>query len=196
MKLSADNSELFSELTAETIAIDCGAHVGNVTEKMAERGALVYAFEPNPVAFEKLKNRFLNYPNVICMNQAVWDRKDKISLYLEKGANQYPIENCVGSSIISNNPYINRETSIEVESIDFTEFLNKINKKIKLVKLDIEGAEFDVLKKMINLNLHESIENIVVETHEWLIPELQSEAEDLKSLISEKGITNISLNWI
>ncbi|MFJ7928502.1 FkbM family methyltransferase [Peribacillus sp. NPDC096448] len=196
MKLSADSSELFSDLTNGTISIDCGAHVGNVTEKMAEKGALVYAFEPNPIAFEKLKNRFLNYSNVICFNQAVWHKNDKIFLYFEKGASQYPIENCVGSSIISYNPYIDQKDSIEIEAVDFTEFLNKIGKKIKLVKLDIEGAEFDVLKKMIDLNLHENIETIVVETHEWLIPEMKSAAENLKELIRERNITNIFLNWI
>jgi hypothetical protein len=39
------------------IAIDCGANVGDIATKLAKTGIRVYAFEPNPYAFQKLQSR-------------------------------------------------------------------------------------------------------------------------------------------
>ena len=38
--------------------------------------------------------------------------------------------------------------------------------------MDIEGSEIPILNRMIDLNLHEKIENIFVETHEVFSHEL------------------------
>src|SRR3546814_4183293 len=38
------------------IAIDCGANVGRFTRPIAEGGATVHAFEPNPDAFAELRS--------------------------------------------------------------------------------------------------------------------------------------------
>ena len=46
-------------LKAGDIALDCGANVGKITVPMAQTGAAVYAFEPNPHAFAKLKEQLI-----------------------------------------------------------------------------------------------------------------------------------------
>ena len=81
-KLSHRNVEVFEHLGPNDIAIDCGANVGEVTEVMARRGAKVYAFEPNPYAFDVLQKRFADNPRVICLKKAVSDRDDVLKLFL------------------------------------------------------------------------------------------------------------------
>jgi 16S rRNA A1518/A1519 N6-dimethyltransferase RsmA/KsgA/DIM1 with predicted DNA glycosylase/AP lyase activity len=39
------------------ICIDAGANVGNITAQMLDYGAKVYAFEPNPFAFAKIRTK-------------------------------------------------------------------------------------------------------------------------------------------
>ena len=60
--------------------------------------------------------------------------------------------------------------------------------------MDIEGEEVKVLNKLIDLNLHEKIRNIVVETHERF-PTLKKPTEDLKKKIKSRGIRDIDLEW-
>src|SRR3546814_4893063 len=43
------------------IAIDCGANVGRFTRPIAEGGATVHAFEPNPDAFAELSRNLAGF---------------------------------------------------------------------------------------------------------------------------------------
>ncbi|WP_328212080.1 FkbM family methyltransferase [Brevibacillus centrosporus] len=196
MKLTPESKEVFENLGPGDIAIDCGAHAGWVALKMAERGATVYAFEPNPNMFQILKSRFIHNTNVICINKGVWDKNDRMRLYLYPGSNTDPINHAYASSIFGNNPIIDPNLYVEIEVIDLTEFIKNLNRRIKLLKIDIEGAEFELLEKMIALDLHTIIDKTVVETHEWLIPDSQQKLEHINKLIQAKGITNIELNWM
>ena len=56
------------------IAVDCGAHVGKISQKLERRGAIVHAFEPNPYAFQELAARFSCAKNVHLYNKGVLDR--------------------------------------------------------------------------------------------------------------------------
>ncbi|TMV53643.1 FkbM family methyltransferase, partial [Thioclava sp. BHET1] len=46
------------------LAIDCGANMGVVTAVLAETGAEVVSFEPDPFAFEQLQLRFGDHSRV------------------------------------------------------------------------------------------------------------------------------------
>ena len=75
-------------------------------------------------------------------------------------------------------------------------YITSINSTIKVLKLDIEGEEINVINQLIDKNIHKNIENIVVETHEEKIPELKKETDALKEKINRLQINNIHFNWI
>ncbi|MFC0212412.1 FkbM family methyltransferase [Paenibacillus chartarius] len=195
MKLTPDSKEVFENLGPGDIAIDCGANAGDVTWKMAERGATVFAFEPNPAMFAILQNRYMQYPNVVCMNKGVWDRNGHMRLYLHPGSIIDRAGYAFASSIFGNNPIIDPNFYVDIEVIDLTEFIKSLHRRVKLIKIDIEGAEFELLDKIIDLNLHTTIDKIVVETHEWLMPDMQQKLDNINKKIQAKGITHIDLNW-
>ena len=62
---------VISMLRAGDIVFDCGANVGDVTVQLAQSGAQVHAFEPDPVAFARLSDRFSEVDNVTLHNVAV-----------------------------------------------------------------------------------------------------------------------------
>ncbi|WP_199621694.1 FkbM family methyltransferase [Paenibacillus alkalitolerans] len=196
MKLTPESKEVYENLHPGDIAIDCGANTGWVTLRMAERGATVYAFEPNPHMFDFLRIRFFDNPKVYCRNQGVWDRNGKMRLYLYPGSDTDPISHAYASSIFGNNPIIDPNLYVDIEVIDLTEFISHLKSRIKLLKIDIEGAEFELLEKIIDLDMYNIIDKIVVETHEWLIPDSQQKLDNIKRKIQDKGIHNIDLNWI
>lgn len=189
-------SEAFYEVTEGDLCIDCGANVGNVTSLMAAKGAEVYSFEPNPFAFDVLKKRFKDNPRVHCINKGVWDRNDKISLYFHEKSNEDEVKWSTGSSILSCKKNISTNKSIDIDVIDLIEFIKNLDRKVAVLKIDVEGAEIEILEKIISEKLYLNIGSILVETHDHKIPELKAKTDHVRETILKKGIKNISLDWI
>lgn len=61
--LHPDSVRVLKKLSKKDIAVDCGANVGRFTEMMAQTGATVYAFEPNPDAFAVLSENIKGVGN-------------------------------------------------------------------------------------------------------------------------------------
>ncbi len=68
----------------EWTAIDCGANIGEISSSFLDKGAKVYAFEPNKAAFNILEQRMSDHPWVVCYNMAVSDKNENTKLYLHK----------------------------------------------------------------------------------------------------------------
>ena len=85
---------------------------------------------------------------------------------------------------------------IEIEVIDFIEYLEKLTDNIALLKIDIEGSEIDILNRIIDLDLHKKINYIFVETHERFSHSLGVETAKLKLRIKKLKIKNINLDWV
>ena len=178
------------------IAIDCGANVGHVTAILARSGATVYAFEPNPHAFEVLQKRFASTPGVVCLRKGVLDEAGSMKLYLHQNAGQDQVYWSQGGSLLDFKGNVNRETFVEVEIVDLADFILNLGRPVRVLKMDVEGVECRILKRLILLGLAERIEHIFVETHEQKIPQLRPEVEELRDLIAARGLKNIDLNWL
>ena len=76
------NESIFNfDLEPGEIVIDCGANVGNYTNMFASTGAKVYAFEPDPNAFEVLKESTKSNFNIKIYQKAVGIKEEKLKLY-------------------------------------------------------------------------------------------------------------------
>jgi FkbM family methyltransferase len=189
------NKKLFKSLMPGDVAIDCGANVGKITTRLAARpGVTVYAFEPDPYAFEALKSNTQGLKNVICINKAVSDYNGKAKIYFSDHYGENPEKWSTGTTLLADKPNINRNNFTEVEVIDLAEFIQGLNKPIGIIKMDIEGEEVRVLNKMIDLGLINRIKKMVVETHERF-PILAEPTARLKERIRREKIKNIDLNW-
>lgn len=127
-------------LTKDTIFVDIGAWIGPVTLYAAKISKKVVSVEPDPVAFNILIEhiKINNLKNVYLENFALTEKtSDTISL----GSNTFGNS---GTSI-----YDLENEQIKVKAVNFANFI-KIkdisNDKI-FFKIDIEGAEFEIVKK-------------------------------------------------
>jgi len=182
----------YSKIRPADIVIDCGAHIGDITQCFFDRGAIVHAFEPHPEAFAPLSSRFANEPNVRCYNQAVSKEAGRLKLYLahdddSMGAVQ-------ASSLMAEKDNVSTDRFVEVEVIRLTDFLTSLG-HVRFLKMDIEGAEYDVLPDMIDAGAHRNVDFIVVETHERSMG-LKPKHTALQAKIAKNRITNIDLNWL
>lgn len=137
-------SELFRLLLKEGgKVIDVGANIGYFTMLAASlvgSSGRVYAFEPGDVAFNDLRNNvYINsFSNVVAYNRAASDYYGERCLYVSK-------ENTTNSLIKDSRLHTGSEV-VEVDRVD-----RLISEQVKLIKIDTEGNELEVLKGSRNL---------------------------------------------
>ncbi|MGR9046773.1 MAG: FkbM family methyltransferase [Gammaproteobacteria bacterium] len=188
--------QLFSiKLTANDIAIDCGANVGKITEKLSRNGTTVYSFEPNPFAFKVLQEKFLNSPNVHCFQKGVGIENSMMKLYFHENSDQDEVYWSTGSSLLKSKANVLNEKYQEVEIIDLCEFIQSLNQRIKILKMDVEGVECPIIKRIIESGMIDQIDYLFVETHDHKMPELKNETDEIRQLIKDRGLKNINLDW-
>ncbi len=184
-----------TRLNRRDIAIDCGANVGLLTLRLALSGARVFAFEPNPYAFAELSNRLHGCANVTLIQKAVGERAQKLPLYLHEKSRQDPVYWSTGSSLLDFKGNIDDSNKTMVEVVDLVAFIESLDRRIAILKIDIEGAEPPLLRRLITSGTVSKIDRIYVETHEAKIPELRREMSEIRKLIAAGSIKNINLNW-
>lgn len=179
------------------VIIDCGANVGDISLLFAKRKVTVFAFEPDPIAFKILKQRTKNIPNITCYKKGVGTANKTSRLFFHKGRSGYNHEAySVSSSTVSEKNNIDTENSIEIETVDLAAFIESLEGEVALVKMDIEGAEIELLEKLIHQEAYKKVGLLLVETHENKIPGHYEKVRHLKQIIETKNIRNIKLNWI
>ncbi len=189
---------LLLRLNKNSIVIDCGANVGHITSLLARTGATVYAFEPDPVAFKLLQHRVKNKKNVTIIKKGVWDRNTSLSLFRHIDSRSNETAFTVASSIVQNKINVNADTSKaeQIEVIDLIGFIRQLGKRVSMIKLDVEGAETEILKKILETKAYTLFDMMYVETHETKIPGQKTALMNIKKEMAAKGVTNIKLNWL
>lgn len=177
------------------VAIDCGANIGYVTARMARRGVVVHAFEPNPHAYDILSKRFARNPNVHCYQKGVTDHNGTLKLYLHQFSAQEPVKWSTGSSLLAEKGNVSTEDFVEVEVIDLAEFIEGLHSNVKVLKLDVEGVEYRIVDRLMDTGVIHKIEHILVESHARRMPSLQAEASRVQEKVAALGITHIDWDW-
>jgi FkbM family methyltransferase len=202
--------------------LDCGTNLGQgllqfIDKEIIDDSFEIHLFEPNPYAMKYTKKRlsderFKKY-KFFFHEVALWTEKCKKSLTIEAFNGEYICQhtgqylghdlksggatNIMGDEWIKPH-YIENEHLTEkiiVECIDFSFFLKqKIEKNSYVIcKMDIEGAEYNILRKLINDNVMNIINEIYIEWHDHL---LKSD-NDTNALKNEIKAKNIKIeNWI
>lgn len=187
---------ILKKLNKDSVVIDCGANTGDITNQFAKTGATVYAFEPDPIAFKILSERFNNNPHVTCINKGVWDKDAEVTLYSHIDQVNDEIPFTVGSSIIKEKKNVSGTKGITIEVINLLTFIKSLKRRINVIKMDVEGAETEILSKIIEDNGYHFFDNMYVETHEGKIPGQKEILNLLKNKMNNKEIKNIKLNWL
>ena len=169
--------------------LDCGANVGDVTGLALESGMIVHAFEPNRMAADRLTERFGGHERLTIHRVAVGAsaRRAVLSQSVEGG-----LAYTVSSSLFFGKPD-DFERGEEVEVIDLFAFMKTLSDPIGVVKLDVEGAEFEILERFVSER--PDVGAVLAETHERMLPEFGPRLAEIQRVISEKGIENIHLGW-
>ena len=138
-KIKAMKSLLTSSHNADFI-FDIGANVGKITNQLISTGVNVYAFEPDPEAFKKLI--LIKASNLTSFNSAVWINQKKQILFRHKDWERS--HSHTSSSLISSKINVDSRNTVKVDATDITNMVSSL-KGNGVMKMDVEGAEYDLL---------------------------------------------------
>jgi FkbM family methyltransferase len=124
------------------MVVDVGANVGLLTRQFCRqvgKGGYVYAFEPDPLTFQFLEFNTRAFQNKELTQGAVSDNHEPALLHLNFASG-------AGNSLL-NKTYSTESVSVTCISLD--EFLKQRgNPVVAVIKIDVEGAELNVLRGM------------------------------------------------
>ena len=193
---------ILSMLRPGDVVLDCGANVGAVTGPLAETGATVHAFEPDPFAFAKLSERVAGMDNVVLHNAAVGVAAGSVRLMRAAYFDDNPMSGSVKSTIITGGRNIDETdgATISVTMIALPDLLREIAAKmgeVAFLKMDIEGAELDLLEHMQTHGLFDLVRLTVAETHENKFRDLRPRFAALRAAVADTyPVTRVNLDWI
>jgi len=150
------------------IFIDCGANDLSVLKDFIESldGFEFYAFEPQPALRDSINKLRTKYPDekIQFYDKAVWKSDGTKELKLAKSWGK----NFKGSSTILEDGTFTNNTndSVIVQTVDFDKWIerNFSPEDYIIVKMDIEGAEYEVIKNMKTETI-KMIDEFLIEFH-------------------------------
>lgn len=143
--------------------IDIGAGIGDfsILAAYGNPEAVIYAYEPFPNSYQLLvRNLTLNaIDNVMVFQKAVWSSEGELVLDFSKGE---PLQ-IASKNFISE---AGNTHTVTVQAVSLQTVLDGQRiERVDLLKLDCEGAEYEILMKASSSTM-ERIERIILEYHD------------------------------
>lgn len=173
-------TEFFIKLVESgSTVIDVGANVGFFTllaANLAGKGGVVLSFEPDPTTFSLLSRSVQrnNFGNVRLFQECISDTDGQRTLYLSDTHHKglHSISRDLGGQRIT----------VQSARLDTVADKSKIG-AIDLLKIDVEGAEPEVLDGATRLLSEHRVRNIIME---WEHPEVWARRKDIFEMIFQR----------
>ena len=148
-------------LEENPVVLDIGANVGFFTLYALSKlhGARVFSYEPMPANFRQLKRNLLINAgrSAVCFQKAAAGRSGDITLHCSSGCEYTTAASIYGAK--------RRTETITVAAVSLLDIFRENNlERCDLLKMDCEGAEFDILYNCPR-EIMDRIGNIVMEVH-------------------------------
>jgi len=142
-------------LNEDSIVIDLGGYEGRFVNKITQKyGCNVYVFEPMKKYYDILINNFSLNEKVRILDFGCSDKDETIKIYHSDDA----------SSV-----YRGTGSYEEIKVRRLSDFIKENNiQKVDLLKINIEGSEFEVLNDLIYNDMLNVFENIQVQFHSFV----------------------------
>jgi FkbM family methyltransferase len=150
MKPFTEEERYNYDLTPESIVLDCGVYEGTFSDIISQKyKPLIYAYEPIAAFYQRSKERLKVWPNVKVFPYGVGSSTRNETFRVKGDMTGHYSEGLEQSSVLI---------------VDIVDILKPFN-RIDLLKLNIEGMEFEVLERILALQLQGIFKNIQVQPH-------------------------------
>lgn len=143
------------DLNEKSLVFDLGGYEGQWASDIFSRYCcFIYVFEPVEEFFKKIEKRFSKNKKIFVYKFGLGRESQNTKISLEKSA----------SSIFKK-----RKEKTNIKLVKTIDFLQEKNiKQIDLMKINIEGSEYDLLEYLIETGFVKIIKNIQVQFHDFV----------------------------
>lgn len=152
-----DTLRLNYPLNSDSLVFDLGGYSGDWAARiMARYQCRVFVFEPIPQFCQSIKKRFATEKRAFVYCFGLHSRTEVGEIAVDQNA--------------SSRYRASRSTrSQDAQFVDIKEFIDRENiQRIDLMKINIEGGEYDLLERILELGLAYCIANIQVQFHDFV----------------------------
>lgn len=170
-------------LRAGDVYVDVGAQIGflaaHVLTRVGDSGA-IYAFDPDPRAFTRLRSTFESTPNrgITLLPVACSDEEGSVELHLAPVLGQ--------SSTVGEATDAVQTIGVQTITLDGLLAREKIN-RVRLIKIDAEGHEIAVLRGAMHAIKSKSVDFFLVEKNPGLLAIQGYDSQHLHAMLAEHG---------
>jgi FkbM family methyltransferase len=173
------------EFLPNTIFVDLGAFDGDSLRRYVAAGGLVehaHLFEPNP----RVKQVGIAHVPHTCLRVAAWTRAGNVPLYLSR---LYEME---GSTLLreKSSGNIDRDEPVNVPCIDFAEWLRAFAGRRVVLKVNVEGAEYDLFEHLQKRDVLRIPQVIYLSLHTRKVGRTETDDERLRDRLRLVGFTS------
>lgn len=148
----------YSNLDNTSIIFDLGGYLGDFASEIYKKyKCKVYVFEPHPIFYQSCMNRFKNFNKVTVLNYGISNKDEVLDL----------TDNNDNSSIYENHHNAKKTIKCNFKSFNSVIFSLGI-KKIDLMKINIEGGEYNLLEFLIKTKQLEIAKNYQIQFHDFV----------------------------
>ena len=154
MKLRlADIVDLHKPLKPDSVVIDCGGYKGDYSQEVINRwNPHITIFEPVPEFYEFCKERFKSNSKVQILPLALGTEIEERTLYVNKDSSSFYKD------------WARLDNHIEVFAVQLNNEIDE-DETIAILKINCEGAEFEILQNLHENNLLQNIEEVLIQFH-------------------------------
>jgi len=180
------------ELNEGNFVLDIGANIGLYTlaaSKIVNDSGFVFSFEPDPKSFANLKHNIERnmIQNVVLINKAVSSNTGSAHLFCSTSKTHrvfnYLTRN-EGSS----------EQTIDIKTISLDDFFKTRSQKVDVIKIDVEGWEFEAFKGMTNLIKTNSTLKIFLEFNPYTLTRSATNIPEFINFLHSSGFIFYNIN--
>lgn len=143
------------DLNEESIVFDVGGYEGKwSSEIFSKYSCFIYVFEPIEEFAKNIKERFSHNRKIFVNTFGLSNETKNVTISLEKD---------------SSSTFKNGGKNKIIKMVNIMEFFSKNNiEKIDLIKINIEGGEYDLLEILIKENFIKNIDDIQIQFHDFV----------------------------
>lgn len=168
------------------IIFDLGAHIGLsiLYFKIKYPNSKIVAFEPNSNIFPILQENmeYNHLTNVELHNIAVGSKNEIRTFYIDNSGND-----AFSTGSFNKDAWNGEQTSTTI-NVKCEQLSKYVNEEIDILKMDIEGAETEVFKELVESDRLKYIKNILIEYH----PINDGNSKNIIKLLNENGFETVT----
>lgn len=139
----------YIHISEDSLVMDLGFYKGVFARKFTCK---VLAYEGCPSIYENNKNSILSHPNIILKDYGLGSCNTTVKISSNKDA----------SSVFN----VNEKNSEDMRIVDvFEEFENENIQMVDLLKINIEGGEYELLDRMIESGIISRVSHMMIQFH-------------------------------